>query len=380
MGALCAPHLLPPRASDWDRVYLTASARLLNQQSPFDKAFVYPPFAAILGVPFVGIGTWPARVAFWFANATAALGLIAGSWRLSGGQFQIRVPWREIIIVLLGCAVALGYTLDVFLNKQTDVLIAGGLVCGYILWQRGYPVLGTLMLGVASAVKFTPLLLVPVLFVAGRWRIAVSVALVAFAVQFIPDGIRSTPRGHLMEWYETSLSSVRASDPGKWHAGMNFNHSWAGLIFRFTHTADDKDPIATVPSLVQRGLTYLPLLVLFLLTLRRAYRDRTLSTVGFSLVFCLILLASPMSSKPHFCALFLPAWLLARDAMMQRHWRSIVCITSAALGGLMTNHDLVGPLLYKNYLWYGGIPLQVLALYIGCYGLPSVRFASGESN
>ena len=86
----------------------------------------------------------------------------------------------------------------------------------------------------------------------------------------------------------------------------------------------------------------------------------------YSLVLVLMLLLSPMSSKPHFCTLVVPGLCLARLAVERRD-RLLMCVMAVAIGaGLLSNKDLWGAHIYDFALWYGSVFANAVVLYLGC--------------
>jgi hypothetical protein len=84
------------------------------------------------------------------------------------------------------------------------------------------------------------------------------------------------------------------------------------------------------------------------------------------MLFCLMLLLSPVSSKPHFCMLLIPAWAVAREALLRRD-RFLLAVTFlSAFAGLAANKDLVGKTIYDAVKWSGVITLETLMLFTAC--------------
>ena len=62
----------------------------------------------------------------------------------------------------------------------------------------------------------------------------------------------------------------------------------------------------------------------------------------FGIVLTLMLLLSPMSSKPHFCTLFLPGFCLARLAVNRSSRAAALAVGVAAVTALASNKDPLG--------------------------------------
>jgi hypothetical protein len=81
------------------------------------------------------------------------------------------------------------------------------------------------------------------------------------------------------------------------------------------------------------------------------------------MMLCLMLLLSPVSSKPHFCILLLPAWTVAREALLRRDRLLCAATYASVLMGLTANKDLVGAAIYDAAKWSGVITWQSLLLF-----------------
>jgi hypothetical protein len=83
-------------------------------------------------------------------------------------------------------------------------------------------------------------------------------------------------------------------------------------------------------------------------------------------VLALMLLLSPMSSKPHFCTLLVPQLLLARLGWSRRDRLLIALAVVTAVLGLLANKDIVGRMVYDVLLWNGSVFGTALLLFLGC--------------
>jgi hypothetical protein len=86
----------------------------------------------------------------------------------------------------------------------------------------------------------------------------------------------------------------------------------------------------------------------------------------FSVILLLMVLLSPMSSKPHYATLILPAWLMARLAVTHRSKFAAVCLGLAIVAGLLSAKDLAGPHVATIAMWYGCVSASAFFLLLGC--------------
>jgi hypothetical protein len=382
LTALAVPFCLRS-ASDWDGVYVAAARRLTAGESIFQAGYLYPPVSAWLAVPFSKLPHVPGRLAWYAVNVVALLVVLAGSWRLTGGgrlQGDPSVPGREHVILGLGLLTSIYYVLDALSNQQTDLVLAGLLVAGCLLLVRGRTLLAAVSFGFAAGIKCTPLLWSPYLAWRGRWAAAGTVVAVAVGINLLPD-ITHPPAegaGRLQQWVAQHLRPLAASDhdPGVWGSAININHSVAGVCNRWLIAeriwggADFK--IGTRPNRIPAGLlkaiVYTLCLALVLIAL--ASSRRRLAPTGdggeLGLVLILMLLLSPMSSRPHFCTLLLPGFFLARAAVERRDLLPRLLLAGAILAGLLSNKDLVGRFAYDAAIWYGSVFWNAVLLFAGC--------------
>ena len=384
LGAAFVPHCFFFGDTDWEKVYIPAAERLRAGGPLFVEAFVYPPAAVLLPLPatFLPPAYWPLQ--FWLMNILGGVGLLLVGWRFTGGRFAWFPPWRECAIALLGLAAGFGYVFDVLVNRQIDLILAGGIVAGCWCSVNRRPYAGALLIGLVAAAKFTPLLFVPYLCWVRRWRAAAVVFTVALAANFIPDVLYPPDDGRprLQLWVETIFAPKLARDqnPGVWYANIGFNHSLSGWTTRLG-TAElyrrdgvwDVRPLAEPASpQVLKLVVAVAALGLLALAAWASRRNGGVTPLGVGLTLALMVLLSPMSSKPHFCVLVIPAWSLAR-AGFERSRKLLIVSGIVAVLGLLPNKDLLGGDAYDWILWHGAVPLEALALVGGCAWAARIR-------
>ena len=377
LGAAFAPHSFLFGATDWEKVYIPAAERLIAGETLYREAFVYPPAAVLLPLPALAVPAhfWPLH--FWAMSLLGGIGLLLVGWRFTGGRFAWLPPWRECATALLGLAAGFGYVFDVLVNRQIDLLLAGGVVAGCWCLAKRRPYAGAALIGLAAAMKCTPLLFVPYLCWVGHRRAAAVVFAAALAANFVPDALYPPGDGQprLKVWAERVFAPKLASDqnPGEWYAAVGFNHSLSGWTTRLGTAelirrdgawdvrprADPASPKALKLVVASAALS------LLILAAWATRRSRGVTPLGVGMTLALMVLLSPMSSKPHFCVLVIPAWALARAGFERSRKLHVVSAVVAVLG-LLPNKDLLGGDAYDWILWNGAVPLGALALFAGC--------------
>jgi hypothetical protein len=378
---------------DWFNVYVPAAARMWHGGSvyPNPEGYVYPPLGALLASPFLGLPPFAGLLLWLAVNAIALAILCRGAWFLVGGksQFEAASFWRESSIALLGLVCSLPYALDALANQQTDLILGALVIGGCLLLQRGRALAAALLFGLAAAVKCTPLLWAPYLAWRRRWSAALLVFVAAIGFNLLPD-VLSTPhsRPRLADWTTDYLAKLarRDHDVGTWSSAIQFNHSIAGLTNRLTlvsATWEDGDlstsPRASRPGAhTLRAMVYGTSFALVVVAAMAGWRRRSAApgspentsglapALEYSLVCLLMLLLSPMSSKPHFCTLILPGLCLARLAIQGRALVPMLLLATAIGATLASNKDLVGKQTYSIVIWYGSVFWSTALLYAGC--------------
>jgi alpha-1,2-mannosyltransferase len=195
--------------------HVLAGAPLYRGGVLLDLPFVYPPFAAVLFAPL----------------ALLPLGLLKVIWTGAGIALLVHVVHRcapraglpvAVLVALVATALDPVRT-TLYLGQINIVLLA--LVVGDLLGRPDGRLRGV-GVGLAAAVKLTPLLFVGYLLVTRRWR-AAATALATF-VAAGALGFLFAPADSVAFWFEgTFLAADRISDV----AGPS-NHSLNGLLAR----------------------------------------------------------------------------------------------------------------------------------------------------
>jgi alpha-1,2-mannosyltransferase len=136
---------------------LTHGASLYDFISAGDAPFTYPPFAGLVFLPLVGVPT-PALQLGW---TLATLAAVAGLARL----LSRRAPVLALVLVL-SAPVASNLKFGQVSLFLAALIAVDVLALRQSRWQG-------LLIGLAAAIKLTPLIFIPMLWLAGRRRAAV---------------------------------------------------------------------------------------------------------------------------------------------------------------------------------------------------------------
>ena len=396
------------RGAAWNQVYVGA-ARMLLQGRDFYREignYAYPPFSALASIPFTLPPPALARGIWYLICVASTIYLMRKAWRLAGGtrveggRSAAAAGRREQIAFLLGHAIALQFALNALSHLQTDLLI-GALImagCGLILAGRFY--CSAIWIGLAAAFKATPLLFAPYLMWRRQWMAAALLVSIAIGANLLPNAVRQPPGGGLWltRWCQQYLEPMTSENylPGNWKNQLNNNQSIAGAVRRWLGTSwgivpgDFKvfDRPNAPGSATIRGAFYLACVAVLLPVAWVAWRRRTIEMEGPDLsaapatappdalpdpraiecgiVLLLMVLLSPNSSVAHFCVLYLPAFCIARLAVLTRALALRVLLALAVVFSIASIHIRIGATMAAEQilLWLGVITFATLMLLI----------------
>lgn len=261
------------------KVYRMGGETLLEQASGLYDVrlaglpFTYPPFAAVVMVPFALL-PWSAAVSVWTLGTFVSLVAV---WRLSTGT---RLSSPVLLAVVAGSLVmepvreTLGF-------GQVNLMLCA-LVLYDVLGPATRPARG-IWVGLAAGVKLTPLVFFGLLVVTRQWK-ALTYASGSFAATVLV-GFVVTPHGAKEYWSSLVVETTRIG-------GLAFssNQSWNAFLIRFTGDLDGGGPVwlGLVALTVGGGLT---------LTRMLWFKGERLAAV--SVTALIGLLCSPVSWSHH---------------------------------------------------------------------------------
>ncbi|MGD0388681.1 MAG: glycosyltransferase family 87 protein [Tepidisphaeraceae bacterium] len=381
-----------PANSEWEQVFVYSATTLIRggdlyapgiNQFQLNHPFTYPPFHAMLAIPFAFLPHWLSRIGWFLVQAVALTTLWKLSWKISGGRPLNRAPSNaaETLICLLGLIAGMRYVQGAFGHQQSDILIDALLVAGCYAWQRRRDFPAATAWGIAAAFKGPPLILAPYLAWRGRWLAALWTVFLAIALNLLPDVVHRAPQGiWLAEWY-TRIVKPASGQIGQWYVDVTINQSLAGAAHRFFttgwHIANHQLVITYNQAIISpsalKMLVYgveFALLIAAAWAIGRPFRrpsDAHRSGLECALVFILMLLLSPMSHKTHFGILILPGFFVARMAIVNHDrlaaWSMLICLIVIGL----LDHFVFYTALGDVFAWYGNVTWGAAALGAACF-------------
>jgi hypothetical protein len=392
LAVMAVPFFFGKKKSEWEAVFVESGAKLLAGEDFFivETGYTYPPFQALLALPCVLLPKFPATLLWYAANAVCLVWLLRSAWRLTGGNRLDGDPpagWREEAVCVLGLLVGGCFCFHAVAHQQTDILVSALVVGGCDQLARNRGKTAGILIGLAAAMKCTPLLFAPYLILKRRFAAAACLVAVAGGANLLPDLVSHPPADGtwLGRWYRLFLAPMARPDyaPGIWASDVLYNQSLVGAAGRWTRTTWDvvdskvvtrEVPAVLDPPAVKRSVLLFGVGLCGLAVLVGAVRKDSefqppqsppRVALECGLVLSLMLLMSPMSSLPHFIPMLVPGFATARLAVVGRSRTAAVVLGLMILAAMSSNKDLLGPKLYTLGLWYGGVIWLAAAAYGG---------------
>ena len=183
-----------------------------------DLPFVYPPFAAVAFVPLTVLPLPVLKLA-WTA---AGVALVVFVVRRSAALIGMRAD-PAVVALLVAVLLALDPIRTTFYLGQINVVLLAVVLADVTGRPGRWRGVG---LGLAAAVKLTPLVFVVYLMLTGRMRAAVT-ALATFAAA-VGVGFLVAPADSVTYWLEGTFAAADRISP----VASTANHSLAGLLAR----------------------------------------------------------------------------------------------------------------------------------------------------
>lgn len=213
------------------KVYRVGGATLLEDAAALYDVrlaglpFTYPPFAAVVMVPFALL-PWGVAAAVWSVVSFVSLVFV---WRLAAGK-GLASP---VLLAVVAGSLLLEPVRETFGFGQVNLML-----CALIL----YDVLDTkhsrrgIWIGLAAGVKLTPLVFFGLLLITRQWK-ALAYASAAFASTVLV-GFAVTPKGATEYWTSLVAETTRIG-------GLAFssNQSWNAFLIRLTGDLDGGGPV-----------------------------------------------------------------------------------------------------------------------------------------
>lgn len=298
---------------DFD-VYRMGGAHVLGQNlysvrlpiTEFREYFTYTPFAALMFWPAAHLPKVASHLAWSIVNCAALLALIGVSIKVAKGVAFSRRVFLSALVCMLPAAALAPAALSLYygqVNFLVVLMVLGDLTC--VVGLRGHTMPRGALVGLAAAIKLTPLIFIPFLFITRQFRAGFT-ALVSFLLWTV-FALALAPRSSWLYWTKDVFDARRVGST--WFVS---NQNLVGALDRL---------IGHTPSpFFLLGLS-LFVAVGGLLLAAEAYR-RSSPLLGVLLCAATGLMVSPISWSHHYVWIVpVLAWLvLAADRPKRWGW------------------------------------------------------------
>lgn len=228
-----------PAMADFE-VYVRAARAFVAHQPLYVAAegqwpFLYPPFAAILALP---LGLWPRGLVqfLWLVLTVGSLMALLHRLGVRGWHLAFATVAALFLAGPIRSTIGLGQiSILLMVMCLLDVAPGRGLVAGWLeratggRWgSRGRLLPAGVLIGIATAIKLTPGLFIPLLWFSGRRRAAVVATITTAAASLL--GFVVSPHQSVQYWTQVALGGLEFfPDPRGWM----HNQSWVSAWQRF---------------------------------------------------------------------------------------------------------------------------------------------------
>lgn len=308
-------------------VFELAAKRLLGLESITryeNMAYSYPPFFAVIIMPVTllptVLGSWIFYGLSWIAFGFSVKYVML-IFETVTEKLNIRSSDKKIIVVV-SFLLAGRYILNNFEHLQFDVFVFLTLILAVHLYLKKKIGSAAFFLAVSISLKVTPLLLFVYFVYKKEFRLIFLTSIILLGLNLIPELIFGIQRGvsYNWEWIKAVVlkmdSQHLSSDEiaAIWPPNSIMNQSIKPWIYRlFTDNSvsikgmDYQPNVLGLSPIISSRMASVLNLFLLLSSAVMIYKNKINSQYEFfkqiSIVLCLMLLISPVSSKPHFITL-----------------------------------------------------------------------------
>lgn len=278
-----------PATADFE-VYIRAARSFVAHEPLYAAAegqwpFLYPPFAAILALP---LGLWPRGLVqfLWLVLTVAGLLALLHRLRLRGWHIAFAAIVALFLAGPLRSTIGLGQiSILLMVMCLLDMAPGRGLLIDWLDRVSGGRLAGRerllpagVLIGIATAIKLTPGLFIPLLWFSGRRRAAVVASITTVAATAL--GFIVSPRQSVQYWTQVALGGLEFfPDPRGWM----HNQSWVSAWQRFVGL----DPTLTHIGILIGGVFTLIGLIGAIRWVRRGHVLLGASLCGLAALFAL---------------------------------------------------------------------------------------------
>jgi len=318
------------RGTDFPVVYEAGNRMLQFERITYFEAhaFSYPPFFAFISIPLALLPYQLAKMVYFFLSVGALVMSVKWLIEILENSNRFKIPKSSQMskfftgIFLLLTA---RFIINNFEHLQSDMFILLSMIGGLYFFTKGKNVHSAFMLAFGASMKVTPFLILIYFLWKREWKIFILGLMFTLLLNFLPDIVLGGKRdkSYISEWVPLISGRLNpeksSSETDKvWELNSRMNQSLSTTLQRYLTnspviTYSDHKVHVNILSLKPKSVKLITLFVILMLAIGFAWvtrkkidshsDDRYL--LEYALALILILLASPVSSKPHFSTLLL---------------------------------------------------------------------------
>jgi alpha-1,2-mannosyltransferase len=337
-------------------------------------AFTYPPGFAFVMTPFAGMPMGLRLFVWYVITIGATVGAYKLSEKLAARLFVepfglVEQGWARILALVLSIKFALAVLENQAYDTLSLVFVMLGLMgLSHRREARRFEILGGAAIGLAAAIKATPLIFLPYLIVKRRFVAATAFTAAYLLLSFAPDLV-FTPvgasEGYFMAWLHhiagASLLNPEAAQFNFWSGANSLNHSLRGAVSLQINEVTQGGLFKAVWYGVDLAF------IAFCAALIMLRKERPgLLAIDASILLIATLMLSPMTSRSHYVVLIVPyvtlSMVLLRDQATK--WIGIVVLGLSFILLTATSNDVVGKAMSDWAYFHSLLVLGALSLLI----------------
>ncbi|MDI1347528.1 MAG: glycosyltransferase family 87 protein [Pseudolabrys sp.] len=332
-------------------------------------AFTYPPGFAFVMTPFAAMPMGLRLIVWYVITIGVTVGAYKLSERLAARLFVepfglVEQGWARILALVL----SIKFALAVLENQAYDTLSLVFVMLGLMGLAHRRDALGGAAIGLAAAIKATPLIFLPYLIVKRRFVAAAAFTAAYLLLSFAPD-IVFTPvgasEGYFAAWLHhiagASLLNPEAAQFNFWSGANSLNHSLRGAVSLQINEVTQ----GGLFKAVWYGVDLAFIALCAALIMLRKERPGLLA-IDASILLIATLMLSPMTSRSHYVVLIVPyvtlSMVLLRDQATK--WIGIAVLGLSFILLTATSNDVVGKAMSDWAYFHSFLVLGALAMLI----------------
>lgn len=376
------------RGTDFSTLY-QAAQRMWNLESVTileAHAYAYPPFYAFLSIPLTFLPYQLAKMLYFYISVAALVYSIIWLKRILSKSILFNIPntsrfYNVYSIVFI--ALTARFIINNFEHLQADMFILLSMIGGLYFFLNGKDSLSALFLAIGAAIKVTPMFILFYFLWKRQWKIFLLGIFFLISLNLLPD-IFLDKKGdstYIAEWLPLVTEKLTPSGNDNeselsWSPNSRMNQSVSATLYRYLvhekiSTYSDKYVYVNIVSLNPKTAKKLTISIILIMGLGFAWvtrkkifsRSNDAYLLEYALALVLILLASPVSSKPHFATMIVAQSLIVAavyKGFLDKNYLSSL-IFAFILSSLIVD-GFVGTIIGRNFEALGNVTFHAVTV------------------